>query len=723
VVVSEPGRAGRAGATPLIALEAVVLDCETTGLDVRSDRVVQVAAVSLRGAELHDDEVFDALVAPGIPIPEASRRIHGISDADVAGCPAFPEVAAALRSFIGGRVVIGHSIHFDLAILRHEAARHRLRWTEPSRVIDIALLMAGLMPHLVDTSLDTLATTFGVAIPDRHRALGDARASARVYGAMLPRLLAEGVRTDAEAERVAARPAELIARQTRAGWFDRPDARPDFSPRALREGTRKAIDGFLYRHRLDEVMGAPPERIAAGATLAEAARAMAARGIGSIVVDRGPGLPEGILTERDVLNALGQDGAGAAAILVEARMSAPIIAAPGETRLYRALGLMARRNLRYLGVSDGDGHIAGVFSLRSLLRQRALTGLSVGDEIAGAHDPADLARAQAALPGLAQGLAADGLHARDIAAVIAAEGAAMTARAAELAAAELAAEGVGGAPAPYAVLILGSGGRGESLLAPDQDNALVIDDAYAGNLEDPADWFVRLAERMTAILDRAGVPFCKGGVMARNRPWRRRLSEWIAQIEVWTARPDPAALLNVDIFYDFAPVHASDVAGMALAQTLREAAEARARDSRAMLRALGAAAAAHGAPLGMFGRIRTDGEGRVDLKAGGMLPIVAGARAVALRHGVEARGTAVRLIEASARAGRSATDAALLAEIHGFLMGLVLDQQIVDIEAGIAPSNRVVLRALPSPEADRLRDALGRVDLIGGVLNDLLEGI
>jgi DNA polymerase-3 subunit epsilon/CBS domain-containing protein len=211
--------------------------------------------------------------------------------------------------------------------------------------------------------------------------------------------------------------------------------------------------------------------------------------------------------------------------------------------------------------------------------------------------------------------------------------------------------------------------------------------------------------------------------MARNRPWRRRLSEWIAQIEVWTARPDPAALLNVDIFYDFAPVHASDVAGMALAQTLREAAEARARDSRAMLRALGAAAAAHGAPLGMFGRIRTDGEGRVDLKAGGMLPIVAGARAVALRHGVEARGTAVRLIEASARAGRSATDAALLAEIHGFLMGLVLDQQIVDIEAGIAPSNRVVLRALPSPEADRLRDALGRVDLIGGVLNDLLEGI
>ncbi|MBM3613490.1 MAG: 3'-5' exonuclease, partial [Alphaproteobacteria bacterium] len=213
----EPGRAGRAGATPLIALEAVVLDCETTGLDVRSDRIVQVAAVSLRGAELHDAEVFDALVAPGIPIPEASRRIHGISDADVAGCPAFPEVAAALRSFIGGRVVIGHSIHFDLAILRHEAARHRLRWTEPSRVIDIALLMAGLMPHLVDTSLDTLATTFGVAIPDRHRALGDARANARVYGAMLPRLLAEGVRTDAEAERVAARPAELIARQTRAG--------------------------------------------------------------------------------------------------------------------------------------------------------------------------------------------------------------------------------------------------------------------------------------------------------------------------------------------------------------------------------------------------------------------------------------------------------------------------------------------------------------------------
>ena len=90
----------------------------------------------------------------------------------------------------------------------------------------------------------------------------------------------------------------------------------------------------------------------------------------------------------------------------------------------------------------------------------------------------------------------------------------LTRRAAELAEARLYEAGKGRPPVPYAVLVLGSAGRGESLLAADQDNAIVYETGEPSASEDQ--WFEALGIEIAAILDAAGVPFCKGGVMARN---------------------------------------------------------------------------------------------------------------------------------------------------------------------------------------------------------------
>ncbi len=703
-------------ATPLIALEVVVLDTETTGLDVRQDRVVQIGAVRMRGAEPLAEDAFDRIVNPGRPIPPVASRVHGLTDADVAAHPPFAAVAPELQAWLGDSVVVGHSIHFDLAVLRHEAQRHGVPWRDP-RVLDVAFLAAGLDRGLVDTSLDGLALGLGITVEGRHTAWGDAQATARIYAALLPRLQAAGIRTLGEAETLSRRATDLIARQERAGWFDRSagSGKPDYALAAMRVGGQRATDSFLYRQRLRDVMSSPIIAIGATATVHEAAQLMHARGIGSVFVEQGT--EHGIVTERDILRAMAEGGADAAATPVARFMSRPVLAAPAETFLYRALGLMARRNLRYLGVTEG-GRLAGIFTLRTLLRERALATLTVGDEIATAATSADLARVQAALPGLAAGLLADGLEARAVAAIIAAENRAMTARAAELAEAEL-----GPPPADYALLVLGSGGRGESLLAPDQDNALVIADDHAGDLDAAEDWFTRFATRVNALLDEAGIPLCKGGVMARNRPWRRRLSEWRAQLAEWARRPEPAAMLNLDIFYDFTPAYAPTAGGAALAEALRDAATQTALASPALLRAMGEMAGGHAPPLGLFGRIRRDEAGRVDLKSGALLPITAGARVIALRHGVTALATPQRLGQGAARAGRGETDAALLADVHGFLLRLLLDQQIADLEAGVPPSNRVVLARLTRQDQDQLKDALGRVDLIREMLRDLLQGV
>lgn len=701
----------------LIALDVVVLDTETTGLDVRQDRIVQIGAVRLTGGRSGNLQEFERLVAPGVPIPPASARIHGIRDDDVAGSPGFAAVAAELSAFIGDAVVVGHSIHFDLAMLRHEARRHGVVWREP-RALDVAFLAAGLDRELVDSSLDSLALRFGVEVSGRHTALGDARATAAVFSALLPHMQAGGIRTLGEAENLSRKSVDLIARQEQAGWFDRPGERPDFALSARRIGGQRAVDSFLYRQRLSDVMSSPVVSIDRGATLHAAARLMKERGFGCLFVETGA--EPGILTERDLLRVLAERGSGAAAVAVGEVMSAPVICAPADMFLYRALGLMARRNLRYLGVSDAGGRLAGLFTLRTLLRDRALATLSVGDEISDAADAADLARVQSSLPGLAAGLLADGLDARAVAAVISAEDRAMTARAAEIAEAELVAAGDGVAPAPYALIVLGSGGRGESLLAPDQDNALVIADAYAGDLDAPSDWFSRFAHRFTEILDQAGIPLCKGGVMARNRPWRRRLSEWEAQLSAWAAHPDPKALLNVDIFYDFTPAHVSGPEGAVLAETLRARATEVAKIAPSMLRALGELAGSHSAPVGFFGRIRKDETGRVDLKSGALLPITAGARVIALRHGLSELSTPKRLLEAAKATGRSQTDAEIMADAHGFILRLILAQQIADLDAGIRPGNRVDVTALTRQDQEHLRDALGRIDLIRDMLRDMI---
>ena len=170
-------RHGPGNHTALAALPAVVLDLETTGLDVTRERVVQMGAVAMLGARILEAPRLDQMIDPGIPIPPSATRIHGLKDDDVAGAPPFAAVAPLLREIMSGRVVIGHNTAFDLAILRHEAARAGIPWQEPM-ALDLVLLAGALEPSLPDLALETVTRLLGVSIEGRHTALGDCLATA-----------------------------------------------------------------------------------------------------------------------------------------------------------------------------------------------------------------------------------------------------------------------------------------------------------------------------------------------------------------------------------------------------------------------------------------------------------------------------------------------------------------------------------------------------------------
>ena len=238
---------------------------------------------------------------------------------------------------------------------------------------------------------------------------------------------------------------------------------------------------------------------------------------------------------------------------------------------------------------------------------------------------------------------------------------------------------------------------------------------HAGGDADEA-WFAEAGRRIAETLDRAGIPLCKGGVMAKCPEWRRALTGWHEEIDRWIRKKEGEELLNVDIFFDLAPVFGD----RALASELRRHAVAAASRSPLFLRLLAAELDRMHSALGLFGFLRTE-QGRFDIKRGGFLPIVTAVRVMALKHGVDALATRDRLSALAARGVVNADDAANLARAYNFLIHRLLDQQTADIAAGVKPSNRVDPRRLHPALKAALRSALRHTDLAAEIMHGALS--
>lgn len=699
-------------ATPLIALDAFVVDTETTGLDPAKARIVEIGALPLARGRLDEKAALRRLVNPGEPIPPAATRIHSIDDAAVASAPAFaaawPEVSAALS----GSVLIGHTLGFDLAVLKRECERAGLPWHAP-RTLDTRLLAQVAEPHLGGYTLEHLASWLGVPLEGRHSALADATLTGRIFLALLPKLRQGNIRTLAEAEQACLALTGVLEDQHRAGW------EAVAGPGRRTETALGRIDTYPYRHRVADVMSAPPKFVTADTLLGDALGRMAREKISSLLVfpagsSTAPRARDtGIVTERDVMRALGERGAEALALPVGTFAKKPLVALPADAFVYRALGRMSRLKLRHLGVENENGAVCGIVTSRDLLRLRAQEAVILGDALDQGDDVPALAAAWARLPQAASGLLAEGVGARDIAAVISRELGALTRRAGVLAERKMKDDGHGDAPCGYALCVLGSAGRGESLLAMDQDNALVFAQGEPDGVEDL--WFARYAGIVADILHEVGVPYCQGGVMAKNASWRGSLATWRARVADWITRSNPADLLSVDIFFDLVGVHGDP----ALANEIWRAGFDAAEGNAAFAKLLAEAAGETESGLNMFGGIRTE-NGRVDLKKTGLFAIVTSARVLAIRHHLLKRSTPARLaaIAALDRGGGQDLDAVQRAQAE--FLDLILAQQLADMQAGLPPGNKVAVKRLSREQRASLREALAAVRHLDALTRDLL---
>jgi DNA polymerase-3 subunit epsilon len=156
----------------------VAVDTETTGFDpARGHELVEVARVAIDHGAIGD--TWATLIRPQRPIPADASRIHHITDEMVAGAPPAADAAAALRGPLGDLPLVFHNAPFDLPFLRALFARAGLP-PLVNPVVDTLGLARGLPVSPGGRSLIQLAQLFGLPEETGHRALGDARTTARL---------------------------------------------------------------------------------------------------------------------------------------------------------------------------------------------------------------------------------------------------------------------------------------------------------------------------------------------------------------------------------------------------------------------------------------------------------------------------------------------------------------------------------------------------------------
>lgn len=480
---------------------------------------------------------------------------------------------------------------------------------------------------------------------------------------------------------------------------------------------------MAFRRRVREHMKAPPVVVPPETSALDVVARMAAERASAAVVAAGDGQILGILTEQDVTRRIAARAIGETPI--SDLMTRPVATVGDEQRLYEAVGRMRRFGLRHMPVVDRAGGLVGMLYLHDALAAATPQLVASIDRLTHESTLAGLSEVKAAQVQLAADLFADNVPAPEIQSVISSINTDIYRRVVALNLEDMGASGWGEPPVTFSVIVMGSGGRGESFLFPDQDNGFILEDYPADEHTRIDSWFIELAARMTTQLDQLRFPLCRGGVMAINPVWRKTLPQWREQLTRWVVRRSEVAMQLCDILFDF-----QSVFGQArLAEDLRTTILRLVRANPGFLRDMFGVQADHRAALGWFGRLITERhdpqhKGQINLKYTGTLPLAEAVRLLALRQGVRTTGTLERM-NALARQGElSRNEQDYLRGAFAHITGLQLRQQIADEEAGRPVGNFVDPAQLTEREIDllksgfrainELRDRL-RADLTGDV--------
>jgi CBS domain-containing protein len=434
---------------------------------------------------------------------------------------------------------------------------------------------------------------------------------------------------------------------------------------------------------VQQLLRRPPVWVDEGVTVGEAAKVMAELRVSSVLVRT---KPPTMVNDADFCNAVLAEGLGPETPVMRVPPG-PLHTVAATTPIHEAWLTLIDRGVGHLGV-ERDGYVVGVLATSDFLKNAAQGPVAVLRTVERLSGRDQLAGYAGRVAEMASALVAARLDATVVAGFVARLNDVLLRRIFRWAERDL-----GAAPVPWAWLALGSEGRMEQTLLTDQDNALVFADEGAPHRP----WFQAFAERVNDDLEAAGFPRCRGGYMARN--WSGTLTEWRQRFAGWIDSPQPRALLDAAIFFDFRRVEGE------LDVTALDAVVADSVDKPVFLRFLARQAMEFKPPPTLLLRLRGDTPA-IDLKLHGIAPIVHVARCYGLEARAKGKGTLERL-EAARAAG--VADPAIVeaaADAFRFLLGLRLRLQLRQLQEGRLDADRTAPSELGAVERGHLKEAL-----------------
>lgn len=265
------------------------------------------------------------------------------------------------------------------------------------------------------------------------------------------------------------------------------------------------------------------------------------------------------------------------------------------------------------------------------------------------------------------------------------------------------AQGFGTPPINYCFIVMGSQGRKEQAFSTDQDNGLILDNyEHLSNKEEIELYFQTFAEKINDHLMKCGFPLCTGGVMAKEKLWRRSLDSWTLEVQRWVKETDAEEIRNFTIFSDYRPIYGD----YSLATKLREATSETIQKGKILHLLLMKDTIRFRVPLNPLGMITTGKTKEVNVKKAAIMQIVNGVRIFAMKQGIATENTIKRLDaleEAEVLHPRDVKNAKTALDI---LMAFRLKNNIRQLRNGEPVTNELALDTLSKENKKQLKEAL-----------------
>ncbi|MFY8182470.1 MAG: DUF294 nucleotidyltransferase-like domain-containing protein [Flavobacterium sp.] len=344
------------------------------------------------------------------------------------------------------------------------------------------------------------------------------------------------------------------------------------------------------------------------------------------------GLPVGIVTDKDFRSKVAT-GRFPLSNAIEKIMASPVITVTENISVAEAQLVMLKHGVTHLCVTqDGTdkSEVKGIISEHDLVVAQANNPGVLLKEIKRSQTAKELKLVRDKLTDIIQSSLNKNIPLTHINSIAGEITLAIVKRAVEQSILDL-----GSPPARFAWLSIGSQGRKEQLLLTDQDSILVFEDVSAEKYRDVKDYFLKLAKKATATLEKVGFAFCPQGHMASNMLWCKSLTDWTKQYNSWMNTPGENSNEISSVFFDYEMAFGEQKIEDAITETIFK----NAKNNVLFFDYLGNDAIKKPTPLNFFKKFNLEEEGenkgKFDIKTRALMPLVDGARMLTMSNGIK----------------------------------------------------------------------------------------